>query len=135
MESRDLPSNVNEFSLLFTDNEEIRSLNRQFRGKDAATDVLSFSQVEGLEPGETEVALGDVVVSLERAKEQAAEFSNTFEEEILRLAVHGILHLFGFDHENVPEEEVRRMQNAEDRLLADFPLEVGELLELPEQDC
>ena len=128
LESRDLPRGVSELSVLFTDNQEIQELNKLYRGKDSPTDVLSFSQIEGVELPIEEPSLGDVVISLERAQEQAADFGNNLEQEIFRLLVHGILHLFGFDHENVADAEVRKMQGEEDRLLQKFAFTKGELL-------
>lgn len=128
LESSDLPPSICELSILFTDNAEIQELNRDYRGKDAPTDVLSFSQIEGQEILPFETALGDLVVSLERAREQAAEFDNTFEEEIARLLVHGLLHLFGYEHVDVSEAEVLRMQAEEDRLREAFPVVAGSLV-------
>lgn len=87
-----------EMELLLTDNAEIHELNRIYRGKDRPTDVLSF----GLED---DVNLGQLVISVERAEEQAKEVGNTFEEELRFLFAHGTMHLLGYDHEE-PEEEV-----------------------------
>lgn len=86
-----------EMELLLTDNTEIHELNRVYRGKDRPTDVLSF----GLED---DVNLGQLVISVERAEEQAKEVGNTFEEELRFLFAHGTMHLLGYDHE-VPEDE------------------------------
>jgi len=96
-------------SVTFTDNEGIRALNREYRGKDAATDVLSFPLYDfhGGEkpiPGER-VELGDIVLSLERAAQQAREFGHSFQRESAFLCVHSVLHLLGMDHERSPEEE------------------------------
>lgn len=116
--SEPLPDSICEVSLLFTDDAEIQELNGHYRGKDMPTDVLSFSQLEGeLPPGVAPSALGDVVISLETAARQALELNVSEEEELLRLLVHGILHLFGYDHENVPVAEIERMQRKEDELL------------------
>ncbi len=114
-----------EVSVTFVDNEAIRALNREYRGKDSATDVLSFplleeedgfvmppdeADAEGTEP----TALGDIVISVERAKAQAAEYGHSFERELAFLAVHSTLHLLGYDHERSAEEdaEQRRRQEA-----------------------
>ena len=102
-----------EISVTFTDNEDIRALNRDFRGKDAATDVLSFPMLdEGEEDfrydGEDDTALtvlGDIVISVERALEQAEQFGHSFERELSFLAVHSVLHLLGYDHERSKEED------------------------------
>ena len=98
-----------EISLTFTDNEGIRELNRSYRDKDSATDVLSFPLYD-FHGGETplgvgRVELGDIVLSLERAAEQAAELGHGFEREAAFLCVHSVLHLLGYDHERSPEDE------------------------------
>lgn len=90
-----------EVSVTFVCNEQIRELNRTYRQKDVATDVLSFPQEEGTEFGFiTEIGrvLGDIVISLERAQEQSEEFSHSLEREVGYLAVHGLLHLLGYEH-------------------------------------
>ena len=98
-----------EISLTFTDNEGIRTLNREYRSKDSATDVLSFPLYEfaaGEEPlAGDQVELGDIVLSLERAEEQAAELGHSFSREAAFLCVHSVLHLLGYDHELSPEDE------------------------------
>lgn len=93
---------------------EIHALNRDYRGKDRPTDVLSFSLREG-ESGEMSAALGDVVISLDTAVRQAAENGFTLAEEVDRLFIHGILHLAGYDHEISPREE-RRMKRKESEM-------------------
>ena len=106
-----------EVSVTFTDNEGIRAVNSQFRGIDAPTDVLSFPLTEYESASfpvadEPESSLGDIVISLERADEQAKEFGHSFEREIAFLTVHSMLHLLGYDHVNSDEEdmEMRRRQ-------------------------
>ena len=98
-----------EVSVTFTDNEGIRALNRTYRNIDKATDVLSFPLFE---ESEDTKQLGDVVLSLERCHEQAAEFGHSFEREVAFLTVHSMLHLLGYDHVNSDEEdaEMRRRQ-------------------------
>jgi probable rRNA maturation factor len=91
-----------ELSILLTDDEEIKSLNRSYRGKDAPTDVLSFPMNETV--GGRRI-LGDVVISVDTAKRQASERGESLEEAIDRLLIHGILHLMGYDHERGPQEE------------------------------
>ena len=107
-----------EVSLTFTDNEGIRELNREYRGRDRATDVLSFPMYDfaaGEEPDEIGdfVTLGDIVVSLERARSQAEEYGHSFEREAAFLCVHSTLHLLGYDHELSPEDDadMRRRQD------------------------
>ena len=105
-----------EISVMFVDNEEIKELNCEHRGIDRATDVLSFPLFEYDEDGEIiedeldfnpdgEMILGDIVISLERAAEQAEEYGHSFEREIGFLTVHSMLHLFGFDHMTKEDEE------------------------------
>ena len=94
-----------EVSVLLTDNEGIRELNREHRGKDSATDVLSFPMFDE-DFGDGEAAtLGDIVISLERAREQAESYCHSFERECAFLCVHSVLHLLGYDHENSKQEE------------------------------
>jgi len=98
-----------EVSVTFCDNEYIRKLNKEYRNVDKHTDVLSFPMYEG---GEFEMAecisgasLGDIVISVERAKEQADELGNTFIHEMSFLTVHSTLHLLGYDHELSKDDE------------------------------
>lgn len=82
-----------------TDDSEIHQLNREYRGVDRPTDVLSFSQQEGGFPSVAPDLLGDVVISVDAAKKQAGEQGHSLEEELFILLAHGILHLLGYDHE------------------------------------
>ena len=106
-----------EVSVTLCDNQEIRELNQRFRNIDRATDVLSFPLFDddGMDAHveELDCMLGDVVLSLERAKEQAEEYGHSFEREIAFLTVHSILHLLGYDHETSEEDEtdMRRRQS------------------------
>ena len=103
--------NICEVSVTFTDNEGIRELNSKFRRIDRPTDVLSFPlfDFEGSsdEPPVDEMMnmLGDIVISLERAKEQADEYGHSFEREVAFLTVHSMLHLLGYDHETSEEDD------------------------------
>ncbi|RMG44146.1 MAG: rRNA maturation RNase YbeY [Candidatus Dadabacteria bacterium] len=106
---------VKRLSVLFTGDSEIKLLNAHYRGKDTPTDVLSFSMLEGDDSG-PRTSLGDIVISIDTARRQAEDLQVSLEEELLRLLLHGLLHLLGFDHENVSEKEVLRMQAAEDAL-------------------
>lgn len=98
-----------EVSLTFCDNKYIHALNRTHRGVDRHTDVLSFPMYEREELEDVSwdepVTLGDIVISLERAREQAAEVGNSFLREVAFLAIHSTLHLVGYDHERSPEED------------------------------
>ena len=84
-----------EVEVLLTDDKTLRRLNREWRGKDKATDVLSFPAPDELEG----IAAGDLAVSLERAAKQAAEHGHTLRDEVRVLLLHGMLHLAGMDHE------------------------------------
>lgn len=131
-------------TLTLTDDEGIRELNRQYRGLDKPTDVLSFSMLEGEEAdisfeGEYEVVegdeeesdgvvgadpfadmIGDIVISVPRAEAQAAEYGHSFERELGFLFVHGFLHLLGYDHGN--EEEEREMFGKQEDVLKEAGL-------------
>ena len=112
--------NPAEVSVTFVDNEEIRDLNKKFRGIDKATDVLSFPlfdyEGDSEEPPVDEMLgmLGDIVLSLEQADLQAKEYGHSFEREVAFLTVHSMLHLLGYDHETGEEDEadMRRRQSA-----------------------
>lgn len=94
-----------EVSVTLTDNEGIHELNREHRGIDRPTDVLSFPIFdEEFDNGELCI-LGDIVISLERANEQAKEYGHTLERELAFLTVHSMLHLIGYDHEEGKAEE------------------------------
>jgi probable rRNA maturation factor len=105
-----------ELSLLFVDDEEMLRLNRTWRGENRATDVLAFSQREGLIPPGREDLLGDVVISVESAGRQARARRTSLEEELDVLLVHGILHLIGYDHE-AGASRARAMRKKEKELL------------------
>ncbi|MCX7759750.1 MAG: rRNA maturation RNase YbeY [Hydrogenothermaceae bacterium] len=92
-----------EVSITLTDDETIRQINREWRGKDKPTDVLSFPMEETI--GYRYRILGDVIISIPYAKRQAHQIGFTEKEEILRLLIHGILHLLGYDHERSQEDE------------------------------
>ena len=110
-----LPASV---SVTFTDNEGIRAFNREYREIDKATDVLSFPMYDfrnGEEPEEGErVCLGDIVLSLERAEEQAEEFGHSFEREAAFLTVHSVLHLLGYDHLLSEEDDIDMRKRQKD---------------------
>lgn len=112
LEHENFPHNAS-VSVTLCDNEYIKSLNKKYRNKNSATDVLSFpmydfpSEMSMFLPGET-VELGDVVISIERAKVQAKEVGNTFLSEVAFLVIHSTLHLLGYDHERSSEDEERQ---------------------------
>jgi|GEM_PF-91748 len=117
-----------EISVVLTDNEGIQELNREYRKKDAPTDVLSFPQYapgEPYPPGRGFVPLGDIIISAERADYQARLFGHSFERELAFLCVHSVLHLLGYDHENGGEEELTMRQKQRD-IMKILSLEVNE---------
>ena len=105
-----------ELSVLLTDDEEIHRLNRDYRGIDRPTDVLSFSLLEGDHAAFRGDLLGEVVIDVEVAARQASATGHDLDAEMARLLIHGTLHLLGYDHQR--EEEARAMEAAEDRLRA-----------------
>lgn len=102
-------------SLSLVGDDAIRSLNRDYRGRDRATDVLSFA-LDGAPQHPVERLLGDVVISVDTARKQAAQYDAPLQREIYRLLIHGLLHLMGHDHDAVTE---RRAMQREERRLAD----------------
>lgn len=110
-----------EVSIALVDDNYIHELNKQYRAVDAPTDVLSFAMRETVAEEDAsfefqeEELLGDVIVSLERAKVQAAEYGHSFEREAGFLVVHGILHLLGYDHE--ADEKRAVMRQKEEQIL------------------
>ena len=121
-----------EVSVLLVDDEAIRAINLDTRNVDNATDVLSFPMID-YEPGKTykdlylghefgaeffdgdELVLGDVVISMERAREQSEEYGHSLKREVCYLVVHSILHLLGYDH--MDEGERNKMRAAEEEIL------------------
>lgn len=104
-----------EVSVTFTDNDSIKELNARFRDIDRATDVLSFPMIgEDDSCVSTPIMLGDIVLSLEKAKEQGEEYGHGYERELAFLCIHSTLHLLGYDHETGEEDEreMRRRQSA-----------------------
>ena len=120
-----------EVNVTFTDNEGIRQINREFRELDMPTDVLSFPMVSYERPGDFsgleqdsasnfhpetgELLLGDIVISLERAREQAQEYGHSLQREICFLAAHSMLHLLGYDH--MEEQERIVMEQKQEKVL------------------
>jgi len=103
-EKRKLPVNI-----IITDDRTLRSLNKTYRGLARPTDVLSF-------PGDSDLGiLGEIYISIDTARRQAAAYGASLREEILRLVCHGVLHLCGYDHERPADEKV--MKAREDKYL------------------
>lgn len=115
-----------ELSVTFVTDAAIHDINKQYRQKDAPTDVISFA-LEELGEGETAIIgdgmpriLGDIIISVERTEQQAEEYGHSFERELGFLAVHGFLHLLGYDHMN--EEDEKEMFGLQDEILQSFGL-------------
>ncbi len=104
-----------DLTVVLTDDEQLQDLNREFRDIDAPTDVLSFPSSEA-DPETGRRYLGDVLISVQRAEEQAAAGGHPLEAEIQLLVVHGVLHLLGHDH--AEDEEKARMWAAQTEVLA-----------------
>lgn len=94
-----------QLSVVLTSNLQIQKLNKQWMGKDCATDVLSFPMDLVPPPVGLPWEFGEIVISLEKAEEQANEYGHSFERELAFLFVHGLLHVLGFDHMTPPEEK------------------------------
>lgn len=120
---------ASEISVVITDNEGIRKINREYRNIDKETDVLSFPMLEyeegyykegkidvdfeDINPETGNVVLGDIVISLEKAKSQAEEFGHSIQREIAFLTVHSMLHLLGYDHERDEDRVIMREKEEE----------------------
>ena len=122
-----------EVNVTFTDNDSIREINREFRELDVPTDVLSFpmvdypapadfsvleddeNAVEYFHPETGELILGDIVISVERARMQAEEYGHSLKREICFLTAHSMLHLFGYDH--IDEVERKQMEDLQEQIL------------------
>ncbi|MEH7108637.1 MULTISPECIES: rRNA maturation RNase YbeY [Bacillaceae] len=115
-----------EVSVTFVTNETIQEINRDYRDKNAPTDVISFA-MEELGEGEVELVgsdipriLGDIIISIPRAREQAEEYGHSFTRELGFLAIHGFLHLLGYDH--MTEEDEKEMFTLQKEILDEYGL-------------
>lgn len=96
-----------EFNVILVDNNYIHELNKNYRKIDRETDVITFALEDNEEVDEEEHRLlGDIYISVDKAKSQALEYGHSFKREICFLAVHGFLHLLGYDHMNKHDEEI-----------------------------
>lgn len=115
-----------EMSITFVDNSEIQIINRNYRQKDAPTDVISFAMQEEGEGeqqiigAEIPIVYGDIIISVDKAKEQAEEYEHSVERELGFLALHGFLHLLGYDHMNEADE--KKMFGRQEEILNGFGL-------------
>ena len=108
-------------NIILVDNAKIREINREYRGVDRETDVISFAlnDFEVTFPWERE-ELGDIYISVEKALEQSREYGHSFDSELVYLAVHGHLHLLGYD--NLEEAEKKEMRQEEEKIMAEVGL-------------
>lgn len=111
--ARVAPSVRGDVTVVLTTDRAIRALNRKYRGNDRPTDVLSFDIGHGLDAGEP---FGDVVISVETARRQAREYDAPLQTELVRLLVHGTLHLCGYDHQE--RREAAKMHGLTRRLVS-----------------
>ena len=124
------PANAIEMSLSIVSPQEIKELNNQFRGIDSVTDVLSFPTFDNpdrivldvnsfpqdaVNPKTGKLNIGDVIICLDRAKEQAAEYGHSLKRELCFLSLHGLLHLLGYDH--VEEQDEKQMNTLQEEIL------------------
>ena len=116
-----------EVSITFVDNNRIQEINYEYRNKNAPTDVISFA-MEELGEGEIEIKgidmpriLGDIIISIPRTREQAEEYGHSFKRELGFLALHGFLHLLGYDHETKEDEKI--MFSKQKEILDEYGLE------------
>ena len=108
-------------NVVIVDNEKIREINRDYRNKDAVTDVISFAFEEVNDVEYTDVRfLGEIYISYERCKEQASDYGHSVRREFCYLAVHGLLHLLGYDHMN--EEDKKVMRALEEEILNEYDI-------------
>lgn len=118
--------NNSELSVTIVTNEEIKTLNQQYRYQNEPTDVLSFQmdnpfvKVDQTIYGGP-VQIGDIIISIDKVKEQSTRFNHSFERELTFLAIHGFLHLLGYTHDNKDDEKV--MFQKQDTILEEFKLE------------
>jgi probable rRNA maturation factor len=113
----DLPAERLEISLVLSDDEEVRQLNRDYRGQDKPTNVLSFAALDQDSPipPDGPILLGDVIIALQTTRREAEEQGKRFDHHLSHLVVHGVLHLLGYDH--VAEDEAERMESLERSIL------------------
>ena len=106
------------FTLVFTGGRNIKKLNSVYRGKNKVTDVLSFASRDSLEPfPDDENDLGEIIICWPEAKRQAKKYGWKIDYEIIRLLIHGLAHLVGYDHENVSQKKAKEMEKFENKII------------------
>ena len=107
------------FTIIFVTKEEIHELNKQYRGVDRVTDVISFALEDAHDVSLSDIrVLGDIYICIDRMKEEALEYNHSETRELSFLTVHGLLHLLGYDHQTKEEEEI--MFNLQRKILSDL---------------
>lgn len=113
----EIPVDDAEISILLTDDEEVHSLNREYRGVDRTTNVLSFASLDDeFEVIDSPLLLGDIIVAYGKTKEEAEEEKISLQSHLFHLVVHGVLHLIGYDH--IEEAEAEEMESKEIEILS-----------------
>lgn len=110
-----------ELSISIVDDTEIRNLNRDYRGKDKATNVLSFAMNEGDFDSINPEILGDVVISADTTHSESVEYGMSFDDRLFQLLIHGVLHLVGYDHEQGDEESAIMEKKSDEIMTIVFP--------------
>ena len=103
------------FNIILVDNEYIHKLNKEYRNIDRETDVITFALEDNMDIQPEIRILGDIYISIDKAKSQAIEYGHSFKRELSFLIVHGILHLLGYDHQNKEDEKI--MFELQDKIL------------------
>ena len=106
------------FNVIIVDNNYIHKLNKEYRGVDRETDVISFALEDDDTFNPEERILGDIYISIDKAKEQSESYGHSLERELCFLAVHGFLHLLGYDHMKKEDEEI--MFGLQERILTEY---------------
>jgi probable rRNA maturation factor len=106
------------FNIIFVDNNKIQEINKEYRNKDEKTDVISFALEDNKDIKLDIRILGDIYISIDKAKEQAKDYGHSLEREISFLTIHGLLHLLGYDHTN--KEEEQKMFDLQERILEQY---------------
>lgn len=107
-----------ELNIIIVDNKKIREINKNYRGKDYATDVISFALEDEPFIKIDKRILGDIYISFEKIGEQAKAYNHSFKRELSFLVVHGLLHLLGYDHENIEDEKI--MFERQEKILDEY---------------
>ena len=112
------------FNVIIVDNDRIHEINKEYRGIDRETDVISFALEDDKSFNRSDIRiLGDIYISIDKVRSQSAEYGHSFKRELYFLAIHGLLHLLGYDHMN--EEEEKEMFKLQEELLDSYNIRRG----------